>query len=119
MVSSCESNIYVTNQSKNPDLAVKFVKFLVSDAEMKTYTMKIGTFSSTKSIPDSQYTDPIRQKIAAYLSKGTIVPFIENVTSKQVEHEWLRLNPLALSGALSPEELAKDLQQVNLANPIK
>jgi len=50
------------------------------------------TFSSTKSIPTA--STPTRSaEDRGVPVEGNDRPFIENVTSKQVEHEWLRLNP--------------------------
>lgn len=105
---------YALNYTKYPDAAISYLKFMMSEEEQLEQSKYRGTFSALKSIPAEklfQENDLRRNIVSVWYKEGEIGGYPDNLSAKEVENEWLRLNPLVLAGKITVEEFAQALQE--------
>jgi ABC-type glycerol-3-phosphate transport system substrate-binding protein len=102
--------LVVSKNSKNPDLAVKFLSFISSKAEVLTLLKSQAFVPIRKDITPAEmgYTaGSIQEKM--YSFKDKYVYFVDNILTPGVVDEYYKMCPLVLVGKMTPKQFAADL----------
>ncbi len=106
----------VTSYTKYPAEAVDFLKFLISKEEVERSLVELshGTGSTPyKFVSPSIFTDEFSRKIIEFNQSAPVaVPWMDNQMPQEVSSELYRISALLLSGAMTPEEHAAQLDSV-------
>jgi len=106
--------LLVTSYSKHPAEAVKFIKFLLTKAELESeITVKYhGTGSTPYSyVSPDVFKDPFSKQLQEFAANSLLVPWIDNQFPPEVANEFYRLSPLLLSAKVTPEEFCRMLDE--------
>jgi len=102
--------LVVSNNSKNPELAVKLISFLCSKPETMELLKHQSFVSIRKDITpaDMNYAPGSLQE-KMYSFKDKYVYFVDNILTPGVVDEYYKLCPLVLVGKMTPMQFAQAL----------
>lgn len=98
----------VNAKAKNPELALKFVKFVMSPQGMNLFVEKQGGLPS---LPDTDYrADASLTELSAFVTANRTVPFMDQLwPNAKVQQTMLSGLQEIFSGQSTPEQLLKDM----------
>ncbi|WP_405741976.1 extracellular solute-binding protein [Streptomyces sp. NBC_00028] len=98
----------VNAKAKNPELALKFVKFVMSPQGMNLFVKKQGGLPS---LPDTGYrADASLTELSAFITANRTVPFMDQLwPNAKVQQTMLSGLQEIFSDQSTPEELLKDM----------
>ncbi|GAB1482936.1 extracellular solute-binding protein [Treponema sp.] len=106
----------VTNYSANPNEAVQFVKFLISKEEVERSLTELnhGTGATPyKYVSASVFIDEFSKQLIEFNQSAPIsVPWMDNQMPQEVSAELYRISAQLLSGIITPEQHAAQLDKV-------
>jgi ABC-type glycerol-3-phosphate transport system substrate-binding protein len=111
LIGSPDACICLSNYSKNKQQAVMFIKHLVSKDEQMQYSKDRGYFPNITNVDVSELTgtDANFQKMLGYLNTGKVYFYMFDLQAKEITDFYLRLCPLVLSGKMTAEDFAKQI----------
>jgi ABC-type glycerol-3-phosphate transport system substrate-binding protein len=111
VIGSPDAGIAVSNYSKSKQQAVLFIKHLVSaDEQLKSGEVR-GTLANLRGLDESQIPnlDENYKKMIGYVREGKVFYYMFDLQAKEVVDLYLRLCPLVLSGKMTVEDFAKQI----------
>ncbi|WLW57590.1 ABC transporter substrate-binding protein [Streptomyces sp. YU58] len=98
----------VNAKAKNPDLALKFVTFVMSPEGMSLFNKKQG---SLPSLPDTGYrVDPSLTELSQFIGANRTVPFMDQLwPNPKVQQTMLSGLQEIFSGQSTPRDLLKEM----------
>jgi raffinose/stachyose/melibiose transport system substrate-binding protein len=98
----------INAKAKNPDLALKFVTFVMSPEGMNLYVEKQGGLPS---LPDTGFAvDPSLTELSTFLGEDRTVPFMDQLwPNAKVQQTMLSGLQEIFSGQSTPKELLDDM----------
>ncbi|NUR64796.1 MAG: extracellular solute-binding protein, partial [Streptomyces sp.] len=98
----------VNAKAKNPELALKFVKFVMSPQGMNLFVKKQGGLPS---LPDTGYrADASLTELSTFVTANRTVPFMDQLwPNAKVQQTMLSGLQEIFSGQSTPEQLLKDM----------
>lgn len=114
LVSQPGLNAVVTVQSKNPEMAVKYIQYITS-GEFQTENAAIsGDIPSISTADTSRIDNPLTQESYSWLANGDAVIGFDSVISAEAGTEFYRNVVVFFSGKMTAEELGKSVDDINL-----
>jgi spermidine/putrescine-binding protein len=102
--------VVVSNNSKNPEMAVKLISFLCSKPETLELLKHQSFVPIRKDITPAEMgfaPGSVQEKIFSY--KNKYIYFVDNILTPGVVDEYYKLVPLVLVGKMTPLDFAKAL----------
>ena len=102
--------LVISKDCENPDLAMKFLEFIDSKAEMLEllkFQQIIPTRTDITADEISYASDPVYEKLLNM--SGNVVYWVDNSLSSDVVQDFYNLLPQILNGQLTPEAYAANL----------
>lgn len=111
LIGSPDGCICLSEYSKCKQQAVLFIKHLISSEEQLEYSKGTGFFPNLKNIDIASLTDTDAnfQKMLSYLNTGKVYYYMFDLQAKEICDFYLRLCPLVLSGKMTAEDFAKQI----------
>ncbi|MBB4145747.1 extracellular solute-binding protein [Rhizobium rhizoryzae] len=108
--------VAVSRDSKTPELAAEFVKFLVNEENMRSFVDKAQLLPVRSSIVDKGIEFSLRPKeMKVFVDQTKTIP--EHLVSTVIHPNWGKFNPkmadeldLAFTSGQSPEQTAKNIE---------
>jgi multiple sugar transport system substrate-binding protein len=108
--------VAISRDSKNPEAAADFLKFLVNEENMRDYVMATQLLPVRKSLVAGGVQYPLRpDEMKVFVEQTKTIP--EHLVSTVILPTWGKFNPklvdeldLAFMSGQSPEETAKNIE---------
>ncbi|AQP47948.1 ABC transporter substrate-binding protein [Tessaracoccus aquimaris] len=108
--------LYVTQASKNPDLAAKFLDYMISEDGQAKLGSAFSVISANKNVAPpadavlaNEWSELVSQATGSYLNND------QNFSTAETGEYW-RVQNSVLTGSISPEDAGKTFQQWRDAN---